>query len=167
MIRIIDNFFEDKDLRTIQNFALTKAFYTPRFLSNSPEKTDKYSYGSRWPLNNDIKLLKMFTEQTELKFKIKIKELHVDSGIDQRKLTIFKPHIDEGSVLNMLVMLSGPTAVTNGTVFYTDGNLDIHVGFKENRAILFPSYKFHSPHANEESNITRYSATLFINDYEE
>ena len=38
MIRIIDDFFEDKDLRTIQNFALTKAFYTPRFLSNSPEK---------------------------------------------------------------------------------------------------------------------------------
>ena len=63
-------------------------------------------------------------------------------------------------------MISGPTALTNGIVFYTDNTLDMHIGFKENRAVLFPSNKLHSPHANKESNITRYSATLFIKDYE-
>jgi len=167
MIKIINDFFNNKDLKIVQDFALTKAFYTPRFFEEAPERTEQYSYGNRWRFNNEPKLLNMFTKQTELKFKIKIKELWVDSGIDQRRLTTFKPHIDKQSILNVLVMISGPTAVTNGTVFYTDGDLDIHVGFKENRAVLFPSNKLHSPHANKETNVTRYSATLFIKDYEE
>tara|TARA_R100000149_G_C5846279_1_gene116516 strand:+ start:42 stop:542 length:501 start_codon:yes stop_codon:yes gene_type:complete len=166
MIKIVDNFFKDNDLKMIQDFALTKAFYTPRFFVNAPERTEQYNYGSRWQFNNEPELLDIFVKQAELKFKIKIKELNNDSGIDQRTLTCFKPHTDDNSILNILIMLSGPTAVTNGTVFYTEGDLDIHVGFKENRAILFPSNKFHSPHANEKSNITRYSATLFIKDYE-
>ena len=167
MIKIINDFFNNKDLKIVQDFALTKAFYTPRFFEEAPERTEQYSYGNRWRFNNEPKLLNMFTKQTELKFKIKIKELWVDSGIDQRRLTTFNPHIDKQSILNVLVMISGPTAVTNGTVFYTDGDLDIHVGFKENRAVLFPSNKLHSPHANKETNVTRYSATLFIKDYEE
>lgn len=166
VIKIVDDFFNHKDLKIIQDFALTKAFYTPRFFEEAPERTERYSYGSRWQFNNEPKLLNMFIKQTELKFKIKIKKLSDDSGIDQRTLTTFKPHIDRNSVLNILIMLSGSTAVTNGTVFYTDNNLDIHVGFKENRALLFPSNRLHSPHANKESNVTRYSATLFIKDYE-
>ena len=64
-------------------------------------------------------------------------------------------------------MLKGPTAVTNGTVFYTQGELDIHVGFRENRAILFPSNWVHSPHRSEVKNLKRYSASLFIEDYKE
>lgn len=166
MINIIDNFFNDNDLKIVQNFALTKVFYTPRFFVNAPGRTEKYHYGNRWLFNNEPELLNLFVKQAELKFKIKIKQLNTDSGIDQRRLTCFKPHTDDDSVVNILIMLSGPTAVTNGTVFYTKGDLDIHVGFQENRAILFPSNKFHSPHANDKSNITRYSATLFIQDYE-
>ena len=171
MIKIIDNFFENKDLKIVQDFALTKAFYTPRFFDKAPDKTDEHNYGNRWSFNNEPKLLDMFTKQAELKFKIKIKELDFDSGIDQRRLTVFKPHTDNHSILNILIMISGPTAVTNGTVFYNKDNnicdLDIHVGFRENRAILFPSDKMHSPHANKEFNVTRYSATLFITNYEE
>ena len=167
LIKIIDNFFDDKDLKIAQNFALRKAFYTPRFFDKAPDKTDEHNYGNRWSFNNEPKLLDMFTKQAELKFKIKIKELDFNSGIDQRKLTDFKPHTDKNSILNVLIMISGPTAVTNGTVFYTNNNLDIHVGFRENRAILFPSNKVHSPHANKESTVTRYTATLFIKDYEE
>lgn len=64
-------------------------------------------------------------------------------------------------------MLKGPTAVVNGTVFYTEGDLDIHVGFRENRAILFPSNWVHSAHANNQPNLKRYTASLFIKDYEE
>jgi hypothetical protein len=64
-------------------------------------------------------------------------------------------------------MISGPTAVTNGTVFYTDGELDIHVGFRENRAVMFPSQHVHSPHVSKVPNLKRYTATLFIQDYED
>ena len=68
-------------------------------------------------------------------------------------------------------MISGPAAVTNGTVFYhgpiDNCDLDMHVGFRENRAILFPSNKVHSQHASKVLNLKRYTATLFIEDYEE
>ncbi len=42
-----------------------------------------------------------------------------DSGIDIRNLDHFVPHQDSAKV-NVLVMLKGPTAVANGTVFIQD-----------------------------------------------
>jgi len=167
MIKIIDEFFDKPNFELVKDFALHKAFYSPQFFDNAVEKNQDSHYGNRFFLKDEPKLLDLFKKQTELKFKIKIKELYLHSGIDQRTLSDFKPHTDNNSVLNVLIMISGPTALSNGTVFYTDGDLDIHVGFRENRAIFFPSNKWHSPHANKEFNITRYSATLFIKDYEE
>mgnify|MGYP003624813791 FL=1 len=168
MIKIIDNFFSKKDLKLIQDFALTKAFYTPKFFENTTEKNKKNHYGNRWELQNEPELLKLFKKQSELKFKIKINNINSTSGIDQRNLDHFKPHVDDSiAVLNILIMISGPTAVTNGTVFYTDGELDLHVGFRENRAIMFPSNKVHSPHVSDTPSLKRYSASLFIEDYEE
>ena len=62
-------------------------------------------------------------------------------------------------------MLDGIVAVTNGTVFYTDKELDIHVGFRPNRAVLFPSNIYHSAHANKFKGQRRYTSTLFIEEY--
>ena len=64
-------------------------------------------------------------------------------------------------------MLEGPVGVTTGTVFYTDNELDIHVGFRPNRAVMFSSNKMHSPHKNDLKNIRRYTASLFITKYED
>jgi hypothetical protein len=44
-----------------------------------------------------------------------------------------------------LIYMHGPESVNNGTGFYKDGELDIHVGFKSNRAIFFSSDVFHTP----------------------
>ena len=63
-------------------------------------------------------------------------------------------------------MLDGPVGVTTGTVFYTDGELDIHVGFRPNRAVLFPSNYYHSPHKCGLKGVRRYTASLFITDYD-
>jgi len=168
MIKIINNFFNENQLKLVQDFALTKAFYTPKFFENTTEKNKKNHYGNRWELQNEPELLKLFKKQSELKFKIKINNINSTSGIDQRNLDHFKPHVDTNfGILNILVMISGPTAVTNGTVFYTDNELDIHVGFRENRAILFLSNWLHSQHASNIPNLKRYTATLFVTDYEE
>jgi len=168
MIKIIDNFFSENDLKFIQDFALNKAFYTPRYFDNTTERNKETYYGNRWLLEKKPELLELFKKQSELKFKIKINTIDINSGIDQRNLDHFKPHVDTNSgILNILVMISGPTAVTNGTVFYTDNELDIHVGFRENRAILFPSNWLHSQHASNIPNLKRYTATLFVTDYEE
>ena len=104
---------------------------------------------------------------------LKIKKLNENSGIDLRNLDHFKPHTDHRTPakINILIMLSGPTAVTNGTVFYVgeedNCSLDMHVGFRENRAVLFPSDKIHSQHASVVPNLKRYTSTLFIEDYED
>jgi len=167
MIKIIDDFFEKKDFEKIQDFTLHKAFYSPRYLDNTVEKNKLNFYGNRYPLRNNPNLLKLFIKQSELKFNIKILDIHFDSGIDQRNLDHFKPHIDPKCKINILTMLVGPTAVTNGTVFYTDNELDIHVGFKPNRAVMFPSNRLHSPHASKEPNLIRFTSTLFVENYEE
>ena len=41
MIRIINDFFNEDELRSIQDFALTKATYTPCFFNEATEKNKK------------------------------------------------------------------------------------------------------------------------------
>ena len=173
MIKIINDFFNENDLKLVQNFTLTKATYTPCFFDDAIEKNKESHYGNRFYINTDSELKNLFIKQAELKFNLKNLKIHNMSGIDQRNLDHFKPHTDNniGIVSNILIMLSGPTAVTNGTVFYVgeenNCSLDMHVGFRENRAILFPSDKIHSQHASKVPNLKRYTATLFVTDYEE
>jgi len=174
MIKIINNFFEKEDLKKVQDFALNKAFYTPRFFDDAKVKNEYTHYGDRFLLKNNPELFELIKKQAEIKFKIKIKKINLDSGIDLRNLNHFKPHSDlkNPSKINILIMISGPTAVTNGTVFYEslkDGGveLDTHIGFRENRAIFFPSDKIHSQHASNVSNLRRYTSTLFVEDYTE
>jgi hypothetical protein len=174
MIKITNNFFSEKDLKKVQDFALTKAFYTPRYFENTNERNKKNHYGDRWDLINKPEIKKLFIKQAELKFNLKNIEIAKDSGIDRRNLDHFKPHTDINlGILNILIMISGPKALTNGTVFYSKNKneqkveLDIHVGFRENRAILFPSNWWHSQHASNTPNLKRYTSTLFLKNYEE
>jgi hypothetical protein len=63
-------------------------------------------------------------------------------------------------------MLDGPIGVTTGTCFFTENELDIHVGFRPNRAVLFPSDHMHCAHKSDLQILKRYTATLFIQEYE-
>ena len=166
-IIIVDDFFDSNMFEKIKHHVTTKLYFTPRFLEHSTEKNKDSYYGARFQFKNDPSLLDTFIQQTKEKFNIKIKKVHCDSGLDIRNLDRFLPHEDShAGKLNLLVMINGPTAVTNGTVFYTDNELDIHIGFRENRAVLFPSNKFHSPHASNIPNLVRHTATLFIQEFE-
>ena len=166
-IIIIDDFFDFDMFKKIKHHVTTKLFFTPRYFDDATEKNKDSYYGSRFQLKNDPSLLDTFIQQTNKKFNIKIKKVAGCSGVDIRNLDSFKPHTDDKiGKINLLVMINGPTAVTNGTVFYTDNELDMHIGFKENRAILFPSNKVHSPHASNIPNLIRHTATLFIEEFE-
>ena len=165
MIKIVDNLLDEEQFKRIQNHIL-KLPFTPRYFKNKPKNKENY-YGARFNFSQDLDLLKIFIDQAENKFKIKIKDIHEDSGVDIRNLDHFKPHIDTDlGITNILVMLRGPKAVTNGTVFYKNGELDMHIGFKENRSIMFPSNWYHSNHASNVPNLRRYTATIFVKDYE-
>lgn len=171
MIKIINDFFKKEDLEKVKDFALNYAFYTPKYFDGSKVRNKMSHYGNRYLLQNNPELFDLFKKQAEIKFKVKINKINESSGIDLRNLDHFKPHTDHRTPakINILIMISGPTAVTNGTVFYegTEENcvLDTHVGFRENRAIWFPSNKIHSQHASKVPNLKRYTSTLFIEDY--
>ena len=167
MIRVEDNFFDEKMFTYIRRHVTTKLVFEPRYLDYTEIAKENFN-GWRFKWVNDKDLLAIFTKQAEKTFRLNIKQLADTGGIDLRNLDRFKPHIDieEGSKLNILVMLAGPTAVTNGTVFYTDNQLDIHVGFRENRAVIFPSDRLHSPHASVVPNLRRHTASIFVKDYE-
>jgi|TARA_R100000081_G_C4695621_1_gene104868 predicted metallo-beta-lactamase superfamily hydrolase len=166
VIKIINDFFEKDKYDQIMYHIKNHLYFTPRYFKEDVEKSRETYYGDRFLLDSDKNLLNAFIEQAENKFKIKIIKMDTDSGIDLRNLDKFIPHVDYSNI-NILIMLDGPVGVTTGTVFYTDGDLDIHVGFRPNRAILFPSNYFHSPHKCEMKGMRRYTASLFISDYED
>jgi len=167
VIKILDNFFDEDVLNKIQKHITTKIYYIPKWFEGQ-EKTKENHYGDRFLLGNDPELKETFVKQAENKFKIKIIDINADSGIDLRNLDHFKPHTDTNLAnINILIMLYGPVAVTNGTVFYNEDGLDIHIGFRPNRAVLFPSDWVHSQHASEDKGIRRYTSTLFVKDYQD
>ena len=171
MIKIIENFFTDKQLKSVQNFALNTAVYTPAFFSNTEEKNDQNTIGSRFCFfqEKSNKLYKLFVDRAKLKFKINILKIDPDSGLDLRRLTTWKFHTDAAK-LNLYVMLYGEENVHKGIVFKTKKDLhSVNVAFKPNRALIFPSSELHSPHASHNGNFNsyRYSATLFIKEYKE
>lgn len=169
MIRVEDNFFDEKMFTYIRRHVTTKLIFEPRYYDNKKRSKENF-FGSRFDWNKDKKLLDIFVKQAENAFRLKVKKLYSNpGGIDMRNLDHFKPHIDVGK-LNILIMLAGPTAVTNGTVFYygpeDNCELDIHVGFRENRAVVFPADLVHSQHASTVPNLRRYTASVFVEDYE-
>ena len=175
MIQIVDDFLEKDTFLKIKNFSKTVPYTPQHFVKSHKEKEAKEfnhtdTYGLRYVLGNENELLEIYSNKIKETFKLKSLKISPDSGMDKRKLDIFKPHKDEGFKINLLHMIEGPTANTNGTVFYSktekdNYDLDIHVGFKENRAVLFPSLHMHSPAVSKDS-IWRTTLTIFIEDYE-
>jgi len=167
MITIIDDFFDKDKYDQVMHHIKTNLCFTPRYFDDTKEKIKENYYGDRYILKSDKNLCNTFTKQAEKKFKLKIHKIDKDSGIDLRNLDKWQPHVDDKySKINIFIMLDGPIAVTTGTCFYTDNELDIHVGFRENRAIMFPSTWVHSQHKSNVSNLRRYTASLFVSEYE-
>lgn len=174
MIQIVDNFFDEKTFLNIKNFSKT-VHYQPKFFerSQTSKKNEQFTsedtYGLRFEIKHEPELINTYVNKIKEIFNFKTIKIHEESGIDKRKLDMFKPHKDFIAKLNLLHMIDGPMDNTNGTVFYSeisDDNyeIDIHVGFKENRAVLFPSLHMHSP-AVSKKNIWRTTATMFIENY--
>ena len=166
MIKIINNFFDNDKYHQILHHIKNNIYFTPRYFLHTKEKTKENYYGDRFVLEQDKNLYDTFIKQAEEKFKLKIHKTN-DCGIDLRNLSIWQPHQDKHSKLNIFIMLDGPVGVTTGTCFFTDNELDIHVGFRPNRAVMFPANYFHSPHKSDNKNMRRYTASLFVTEYEE
>jgi hypothetical protein len=142
MIYVIDNFLNKKDFNDLKAFSKSKNVnYSPRYFDGSEEKIDANTYGFRYLFLIDSELGQCLKKQCLKKFKYKIVKTK-DCGIDKRKLTMYKPHTDSGKA-NLYLQIEGGTKLNHGLGFYTQNNLDIHIGFKENRAVLFDSNILH------------------------
>jgi len=75
------------------------------------------------------------------------------------------PHDDSGD-LNCLIYIKGNEIINSGTGFYDEkeGNyvLNRHIGFKENRALIFDSKIFHASLQFNEGAGTRYVMANFF-----
>lgn len=160
MIIIIDNFLEEKDFADLKAFSKSKnVSYSPKYFPKSKEKTDANTYGFRYNFSIDSELGECLSKQCLKKFKYNIVKVG-ECGLDKRKLTMYKPHKDDPNIFNLYLQIEGGTKLNHGLGFYTDNNLDMHIGFKENRAVLFDSNLLHSPLVDEE--IWRTTITIFI-----
>lgn len=161
MIYIIDNFLDEKDFNDLKAFSKSKnVTYSPKYFENTTDKTDKNTYGFRYQFLIESELGQCLTKQCLKKFKYKIEKANL-CGIDKRKLTMFKPHTDDKlGKKNLYIQIEGDTELNHGIGFYTNNILDILIGFKENRAVLFDSNILHSPLVDKE--IWRTTLTCFI-----
>jgi hypothetical protein len=76
------------------------------------------------------------------------------------------PHIDKSNDLNCLIYLKGTQLINSGTGFYdkTKNNYELnrHIGFKENRAIIFDAKIFHASLQFNEGAKKRYVMANFF-----
>ena len=79
------------------------------------------------------------------------------------------PHTDRAKI-NCLIYLKGGSLMNNGTALYeNDGKnwmINSHIGFKENRAIIFSAKKTHASLQFGEGSTGRFAMSNWIYEYE-
>jgi len=157
MINIIDSFLEESEFKYFNNYLNNSSFFKYDFTSKGVESSEK-TIGERHTFNLNSEIGNLFVNKCIEKFKYKItKELIC--AVDKKKLNFIKPHID-ASVVNLYFQIEGDSKLDNGIGFYNDNKLNIKIGFKENRAVLFDAKLLHSPLLNIDT--TRTTLTIFI-----
>ena len=161
MIFTVDNFLEKDKFEFIKNLSKSSHVkYVPCYFDGTKEKTDDNTYGFRQYIDLNSNIFFDIKNECLKKFKYKIKKAK-SLCLDKRKLTKFKPHTDDKvAKIILYFQIEGQTNLNHGIGFYTNSNLDIHIGFKENRAVLFNSNLLHTPLVDQE--VWRTTMTCFI-----
>lgn len=157
MINIIDNFLEESEFNYFKNYLNNSAFFKYDFITNEIESSKK-TVGERHIFDLTSEVGKLFINKCLEKFKYKITK-EITCAVDKKKLNFIKPHIDT-SVVNLYFQIEGDSKLDNGIGFYNDNKLNIKIGFKKNRAVLFNAKLLHSPLLNEDT--IRTTLTIFI-----
>ena len=164
-IIIQDNFFS-KDMLDKIKVDLTHQKFTNRFTEHTDSIYQKIYFHSKLTEDHPVVLevKKILKEKFELTY------LNIDSQYFlSTKHEEATPHRDVGHEYNCLIYLKGDFILNSGTGFYdydeinNQYSLNTHVGFKENRAIIFDSRIYHSSLQFNEGGKTRYCLANFIN----
>jgi len=154
-IIVVDNFFNEKELNILNN-NLTKIYWEPQ----ENGLGHKYGFGHNFKRNEENQWL--FDKIKNNFFKDKnLKE--IDPCFRQRhNAEKMLPHTDEHVHYIFLAYLKGEELMYNGTGFYNeDGHLDRYIGFRQNRAIFFNSFIYHSDLQSLGKSSPRYTLNIF------
>ena len=161
-IFVQENFFDNNVYLNVVNEMVSVTYSPP-----NKEMIDPHE-GSYWHthyLPNNCKL------QLEIKKLIKKHfNYNITNFVERTIYTMVgatdkpRPHTDEktGAKFQCLIYMHGPESINNGTGFYKDNELNIHVGFKPNRAIFFSSDVWHTPLQWTGNGSFRYSICNFF-----
>ena len=162
-IIIIDNFFKQPTLDLIKKDISNLNFSNRNTLIN--EKAKNTYQKIYFNVNLDLKhfAVKEVTKKLkDLSFNIEDISSYYFLSTKHKEAT---PHNDINN-LNCLIYLKGNYLVNSGTGFYdfveNKYELNTHVGFKENRAIIFDSKIFHCSLQFNKNCGTRYAMANFI-----
>tara|TARA_A100001037_G_C14992627_1_gene563334 strand:- start:309 stop:845 length:537 start_codon:yes stop_codon:yes gene_type:complete len=169
VILIQDNFFEEKILKNIQEEIVKVEMKPP------PDETRAYqsSYWFDHKLPVMCELQKLIYKNIKLYFNMEVdvnKVTDVDCMYTMSNAKDHpRPHTDGMATHQCLIYIKGDPLLANGTGFYTPDSedklkfhLNLHVGFKENRALFFSSDNWHSPMQWSGPSSWRYSIANFM-----
>jgi len=163
-ILIKDNFFSE-DILSKVHLELPNLNFTNRHA----DFKDRSIYNKIYfncPLSSDHYLVKEIKNILLKDYNIIYKRME-SAYFLSTKNNLPTPHTDSCE-LNVLIYLKGNSLMHNGTGIYEQNNLNTHIGFKENRAILFNGAKY--MHASlqsfEQEASPRYAMANFLNPYE-
>jgi len=126
-IQVVDDFFTEQELKIVSDFCITKAL--------APIKNQEGSFGFRQGFNSNENLQWVFKKIKDVF--IKNKDLVVDVACVHLRYNHLKalPHTDKQGY-NFICYVKGSPLFNNGTGFYKNNQLSMHVGFVENRALF-------------------------------
>lgn len=161
-IIIKDNFFKLKTLNAIKN-QLSSVCWNNRYNKIKSTVYNKIYFNQILDSNHfAVKEMNQKLKIFNIKYDIKKTNSEYWLSTKHKNPT---PHTDI-NYINCLIYLKGDHLINSGTGFYDKiGNnivLNTHVGFKENRAIIFDSKIRHSSLQFSENSGTRYVMVNFL-----
>tara|TARA_R110002110_G_scaffold149734_1_gene341075 strand:- start:475 stop:999 length:525 start_codon:yes stop_codon:yes gene_type:complete len=159
-----DNFFEEKVYNQIL-YDISRLKFESRY--NTSKEEDKNIYQKIYfnvPLNkNHFAVEEVFKILSEYGLDLVSAEHNYFLSTKHKEAS---PHTDHSDI-NCLVYLKGINILNSGTGFYQKENnelvLNRHIGFKENRALIFDSKIHHTSLQFNEVTATRYVMANFFN----
>ena len=162
LIIIKDNFFEETLFKKIQ-----AELDTSKFKSTKPDETYKQIY-FKAPIVKDHPAALVIKSFFKAEFGIIITAME-SFYLLSPKHEKPSPHSDRIKI-NCPIYLKGGSLMNNGTALYEkDGEnwvINSHIGFKENRAVMFSSERTHASLQFAEGATGRFIMGNFIEDYE-
>ena len=155
-IHIKDNFLEKEIYKSIYE-KIPFYIYSENFKYAVPDGVDDKTHLFHGAIVEE-NVANYIRKKCEKLYRKKFKEGYTAYTMVSRSTPMV--HCDKGKdcTHQIIIYVRGDEKLNKGTGFYSDNELNTHVGFKQNRAIFWESSVFHSPLTwNDDNKKARFS----------